>query len=796
MGAKVQAEGLESAKIMIIGEAPGRQEEVAGRPFVGGAGEVLRNTLARLGVKESDVFYSNLSKHRPPGNELRAWFDKSGMPTDQRLIDGLRELKAEVAAVNPTVIVALGNYPLWFLTGKTRWSKKWGYTGIGDWRGSIIEGRPNIEGRKVVAAYHPAAILRKYSWLPFLQLDLQRVKEQSMFPEIRRPAKTLHIDVQGEERKVMFDRLMNHGDFITADVEMLGSNLLCMSFTSDKDESWGIRTKTGSDLKFCREIVESGKGLCFQNGMFDASMTEYWLRWDMMRHIKHDTMLMMHSAYIEQPKDLGTICSMYTEQPCYWTDVNWKEVKKAPDKHADQIGFQEYNCIDTWVTHDAAEQLLADELQDKPTRDTYDFEMTLFDPIWRIAKRGLKVDKVRMKMIHTACETAIAEGSKKLNEIAGHEINVRSNTQVPKFLFEELGLPVQGLTDAGKPAANDYVLADLDLMLKEDGPKKQAVQLLRKIRKSASIISKFTSIEYDKDGRMRCHYNIGGTNTGRLASKKFYPTDTGTNLQNIPAGRSEEDKEVRYVFVPDPGYEFFYNDLERAESLVVAKLTGDPTMLEHHMPGVNAHKKLAALLFNVIEEEVDNKGNQYYMAKQTRHAGNYMEGPKVFMKNINKAASKTGVSITLREANFFIGRYREIHPNLQKWWDDTAYVIKHTGILYNLCPHRRPRRFYDRPDSCLPAAVAYVPQSTIGDSMNIAIARIDKDEECKKLDVQMLLQVHDALGGQVPKPNVQSAMALMKQHMSIDLTVPKTGEVFQVPVEIATGPSWGGVKPW
>jgi DNA polymerase-1 len=375
-----------------------------------------------------------------------------------------------------------------------------------------------------------------------------------------------------------------------------------------------------------------------------------------------------------------------------------------------------------------------------------------------------------------------------LEDLAGHPINIGSNAQVTKFLYTELGLKAKRFTKGNKPSADDFALADLDLIL-PPSPQKAGVNLIRAIRKDTSLISKFTTIEYDADGRMRCHYNPGGTTTGRLSSKKFFPTGTGANLQNIP-----RDKKVRSVFVPDKGKVFFYNDLERAESLVVAKLTGDPTMLEHHLPGTDAHRKLAALLFRKDEMEVTEP--ERYMGKQTRHAGNYMEGPIVFQRNVNKIANQTGVSISVKEAKYFIGMYRELHPYLTKWWNDTSVEVRTKRVLHNLAPHRRPRHFYDRIDNCLPTAIAYRPQSTVGDVLNIALLRCDSDEELRDLGVDLLVQVHDAIGGQVPEANVERAMRRMQELMRVDLVVPKTGEEFHIPVEITFGPSWGECKKW
>lgn len=798
MPRKVPAEGPQNAKIMIVGEAPGAQEESFGRPFVGGAGQLLRDELRAAGIDERKVFFTNLCKYRPPKNQLSEWFNaKNGMPEAPQVYEGLMELKEEIAAVNPNVIVACGNFPLAMLTGKAKWARsgdleKRGFRGIGDWRGSIIEGTRFAAGRKIVAAYHPASILRKYLNKPTLTLDLIRAREQSEFPEIRRPVKNIVIDPQGEDRAAIRDRLLNHGEFISFDIEQIGSNLLCVGMTSDKDESYVIRVRRGSDIKYIQDILESGKPLVAQNAMFDLSMLEYWYGIKVIDRIAHDTMLAAHSAYIEQPKDLGFLCSIYTEQPCYWTEVDWTKVKKDPSV-ADSIDFLTYNAIDAWVTHDVMEQQRADELQDPNVKATFDFEMSLMAPLWEMSKRGMRVSKERMDQIQLSCQTKVKEKGLELNELAGWEVNTSSGPQLTRLLYDELKLPIVRMTKSKsnpKPSADDFALSMLELKLaKTGGTKHKVVQLVREIKKNRSLLSKFVGIEYDKDGKMRCHYKIGGTVTGRLSSQKFFPTGTGANLQNIP-----RDKRVRSVFVPDPGHVFFYNDLERAESLVVAKITGDPLMLEHHKPGADAHKLLAMLLFECELDEVTD--DMRYMGKQTRHAGNYMEGAKIFMNNVNKIANVTGVSISFEEAKYFIQKYRDLHPYLTSWWNETAYQVRTTRKLFNLAPHRRMRHFYDRVENCLPNAIAFVPQSTVGDVLNLAILKCNADEELRDYGVQLLVQVHDAIGGQVPEKYVEPAMARMRKLMDVPLTVPKTGEVFSIPVEIAFGDSWGTCKKW
>lgn len=786
MAIKVEGYGPAKARIMVVGEAPGRDEEIEKQPFIGAAGKLLRQSMMAAGINPADVYFTNICKYRPPENELRAWFDKDGMP-NEIVMQGMLELREEIAAVDPNVIILCGNYPVWAVTRKGKWSRKDGYTGISNWRGSIIEGHRSLApGRKCVATVHPAAVLRQYSLLSVHDLDLKRARAQSLYPEIRRPVKSIALNPEGDSRAEWRDKLLADGPgFLTFDIEQTGANLLCIGFTRNAEEACVIRTKTATDIQWCRDILLSGIGLCAQNGIFDCSMLEYWHRMPgLIKNLRHDTMLAAHAAYIELPKDLGFLCSLYTEQPCYWTNINWNAVRANNDL-ADSTDFLTYNGIDTWVTHSVMEQQLADELTDKNIRATFDFEMSLLEPLWRMSLKGMRVSNDRIKQIKIQCETAITENSEKLALLTGRSINVASRQQVAKLLFDEYKLPVIRLTDTKQPSTDDKVLAELDILAPQGTVAKGALRAIRAVRKNRSLISKFVNIEFDPDGRMRCHYKPAGTTTGRLSSAKFFPTGRGANLQNIP-----RDKRVRSVFVPDEGKRFFYNDLERAESLVVAKLTGDPLMLQHHAPGVDAHKLLASLLFDkpLLETiTVDER----YLGKQTRHAGNYMEGWRTFQINVNKVAAETGVSITAAEAKRFIAKYRSLHPYLTAWWNDIRRQLDQTRTLYNLAPHKRPRVFYDRLDSILPTAVAYTPQSTVGDVLNIALLRCDKDEELRDYGCDLLVQVHDAIGGQVDEKFIEPAMRRFAELMLVDLEVPKTGEIFHIPVEVAAGPSWG-----
>lgn len=803
---KVPAYGPERARIMVVGEAPGKDEVLQGRPFVGSAGKTMRKCLAQVGIDPDEVYMTNLAKFQPPANDLKKWFDSSGSPNHPALLSGLVELADEILRVKPNVIVAFGNFPLWALTGLASWKKvkqKSGgsvltYSGISDWRGSIVE-CALVEGFKVIPTFHPSYITREgYSDHGIFLADLARIKKESEFPEIRYPEKEYIYDPRGPEWLAVRERFLDQPDkMVTCDIEYIGNNLLCVGLTNDRNWATTIRTKTLADYAKAHEILMSGAPLNMQNAMFECSILEWHYNTPVINHLGYDTMLAAHASNIELPKGLDFLCSIYTDQRFYKNMVNWDRVKKG-EQPIDEVLL--YNMMDVWVQHEVMEEQLKYDLNDANALRTFKFEMQLLRPLWEMSKRGVRIDTEKMREYRTELESDIRVMRHALNTWAGREINVKSGKDVSWILFDKLGLKPVKMNKTG-PATDDKSIAEIKMQATDESTR-GIIELIRSIRNRRDLISKFLDVQFDEDGRMRGHYNPAGTDTGRLASKKFYPTDTGGNQQNIP-----RQKQVRRMFIPDAGYVFGYADLERAESLVVAHLTQDPEMLRVHMPGMDAHKELAAVLFNKAVEEITK--DERYMGKQTRHAGNYMEGPRTFMTNVNKVANKTGVSITYQQAKFYIETYRELHPFLKRWWKEVEDELWRSRTLFNLLGRRRI--FYGHIRGIVPRAVAYVPQSTVGDTLNVGLLNLEgipcdyMDElglssqymewsaELRDCEYQSLMQVHDAVGFQVLEKELDRAVPLIEKLMTVPLTIPKTLETFAIPVEIAIGANWGDV---
>jgi uracil-DNA glycosylase family 4 len=144
----VPGEGNPKARIALVGEGPGADEDAQGRPFVGRAGQLLDRIIEACGLKRSDIFICNVLKCRPPDNRD---------PRPEEIIACFPYLQRQIEIIEPEIIIAMGAHAARTLLNTNR--------SIGQLRGQFHEyyaglGRPPI---KVMPTYHTAYLLRNYS---------------------------------------------------------------------------------------------------------------------------------------------------------------------------------------------------------------------------------------------------------------------------------------------------------------------------------------------------------------------------------------------------------------------------------------------------------------------------------------------------------------------------------------------------------------------------------------------------------------------------------------------------------
>jgi len=152
----VFSDGSPTAKLVFVGEAPGRDEDLKGLPFVGRAGQLLDKMIAAIGMRREEVYICNVLKCRPPDNRT---------PLPEEVEQCLPYLEQQLALVRPALICALGLSSLQALL-KTKAS-------MASMRGRTFE----YKGIPLIPTYHPAALLRNPSLKREAWVDMQRVRE-------------------------------------------------------------------------------------------------------------------------------------------------------------------------------------------------------------------------------------------------------------------------------------------------------------------------------------------------------------------------------------------------------------------------------------------------------------------------------------------------------------------------------------------------------------------------------------------------------------------------------------------
>jgi DNA polymerase len=150
--------GNPEAKIMFIGEAPGKKEDEFGIPFVGSSGRILNNMLSNISIKREDVYLTNICKCRPPENRD---------PLPEEIAQCWPWLEKQIAIINPKIIIPLGNYALNYFLPDAKISQA---------HGKVLEIKlPKIGACKIFPSYHPAAARINRKTRALFEEDFQKI---------------------------------------------------------------------------------------------------------------------------------------------------------------------------------------------------------------------------------------------------------------------------------------------------------------------------------------------------------------------------------------------------------------------------------------------------------------------------------------------------------------------------------------------------------------------------------------------------------------------------------------------
>ena len=417
--------------------------------------------------------------------------------------------------------------------------------------------------------------------------------------------------------------------------------------------------------------------------------------------------------------------------------------------------------------------LMREKLEAEHLWELYEtVERPLIPVLARMEHVGIKLDPSELAEQSREITARLEELEVEIQDLAGHEFNVKSNKQLQTVLFEELGLPIVKRTKTG-PSTDAEVLEKL-------APKHPLPALVQEYRGLAKLqgtyVDALPKLVHPKTGRIHCSFNQVVTSTGRLSS-------SDPNLQNIPA-RTPEGRRVRRAFVPgEPGWKLLSADYSQIELRFLAHYSGDEALIEAFREDRDVHAAVAADIFGV--DLADVTPAQRGIAKTTNFGVIYGQ-------------SSYGLSATLGipqdEAQAFIDAYLKTYPGVRALIEKTLSNVRNSGYAYTILGRRReitgirPRYFGQMN---LPERTAFnaVIQGSAADLIKLAMIAVSDRLKREDSPARLLLQIHDELLFEVPAGRAEDLGALVREEMvgAMELDVP-------LKVDVNVGANWLDAK--
>lgn len=539
----IRPTGSPTASIMIVEGIPNAESIRKGLCLQGSSGWELDKLLKTIGVQRDSCFVTSICRQAPTAGWAQYFpLTKKQINPDYHVlcrgkwvspvvVEGLALVEREIEMVKPSLIITLGDEALWAMAGKDKASK---------WRGSMLL---HASGIRVLPTYHPNEIFGQWHLRPVLLQDLRRAIHYQGI-EWPTPTRTFTIRPTFEQvtsRLTLLLTQLEEGEKRLAyDIETLASNISCIGLAWSKSEAICIPfMKMGQEEGYFTEAEEAEvlyllyivmahphfKGIT-QNGLFD---TQYILKnWHFIPRHYQDTMISQHTLFPGMQKSLAFICSFHNESYIYWKD-DLKEWKTTIVHDEEQ--YWNYNCEDCVRTFEAAQSLEV-AVDKMGLRGPHDFQQSLFSPVLGMMVRGMDIDFAAQKEVQRELKISAAACLDWIHFTVGYPLNISSPKQMAQFFYIELKQPKIVAPGTQNATCNEAALVKIAI---REPLLKPLIDKMLELRSLGVYLSHFLEDKRDKDGRLRCSYNIAGTKTFRFSSSENV-WGRGYNLQTVPKG--------------------------------------------------------------------------------------------------------------------------------------------------------------------------------------------------------------------------------------------------------------------
>lgn len=556
--------GPKSAPVWLVGEAPGEDEVSSGVPFSGQSGRELDRMLAEAGIERRDCFATNVCHDRPPSywkngklinNDINQWFagPQKGHQLGWPQIDntychpsiaaGVEHLRATCRDRRPTLLIALGNTPLWATCG---------VEGITKWRGSELWS-DSCEV-KVIPTFHPADVLRAWTHRPIVIQDFRRARREAATREVVTPSWEFVVEPTLSDIRDWLAEYARPGIPLISDTEGWG-RVDCVGFASDTHHAICIpfARQTGESPHYWSSIEDelAAATLCvdtlrthpttFHNAIWDCQVIARSL--GILPRLRDDTQVAQHVSFpgllggridpvtgrVDKKGSslsLSFIASMYCDHYRYWKD----DGRTFDPSIGDERVYWRYNCEDCVRTAECRDTLIGEGgVVDKlRLREQYRFLMSLFGPVLKMMFRGIRYDVAEARRQREWLAAEAAATREWLNTATGIDLNPDSTPQMRALFYDDLRLPALRNRKTGAPTLDDAALDSL----KRKNPLLYPLICQIQNYRTLDTLRSSMSMSPSPDGRIRTAMNIAFVETMRFSTNET-AFGEGANLQNI-----------------------------------------------------------------------------------------------------------------------------------------------------------------------------------------------------------------------------------------------------------------------
>ncbi len=741
----VPGENVEPHEVAFVGEAPGRNEDEQGKPFIGQAGQYLDSLLFQCGISRESVCISNTVHCRPPNN-------RTPKPDETKACSKWLELELDI--VRPRIVVALGKPATdWFLPGNGNTMEH-------------LHGKPvEKDGRIILPCYHPAFALRDTSKMRQVSDDFQVLRglvkgkdwrEYHVVDEYPNPKYT--VADTPEKIKVMEYLIEQAGEF-AVDTEICRGKLWSVQISCREGEAYFIPIKDDHqgrvdlshlkataivhnflfDIQYLKlsetdfadtmtlaYLVGAAQGLKeLASRLCGIHMIDYR---EMVKPGQQKLSLeyLLKSAGMEWPdppaieetkwdnkrgclitknkkpwhisRKISNILSGYGKDGT--TDLwdRWRNIPEEeravvedvlgamPESSLADIDFMEavqYSCRDSDST-----LRVYHKLQKMITELDLDFvldmDLNILPMVNSMMQNGMAVDLDHLRKLSEDYDVRMRVMSEELAGVVGHPFNPNSSDQVATVIYGELVDSRYRPFKPTKTTPTGKVSTD-DAELKKTGhPVAKSIIRYRGIQKLKSTYAD-SLIEWarpDEYGIPRVHTTI---KTTRVETGRLASADP--NLQNIPT-RNKESKQIKNGFVAPVGILLAEADYSQVEMRTQAHLARCRGLIDLFLSGKDPHTTTASRIFGIPYDEAGQ--NKYrYPTKRAGFGIIYMIGAKGLSTQINEYIADLemeGEPVDIEawdevQCQKFIDDYYRLYPEIRDYQQEKLAEARRYGYV-------------------------------------------------------------------------------------------------------------------